>query len=101
YRILGSRALTASLADAFSGADVVHIHGLWNRVVWAAARRARTAGVPYVLTPRGMLDAGSLRHHAWQKVAVYPFTDRPVVRHAAVLHATSDDEARSIRRWNA
>jgi len=100
YRVLGSRALTANMTAAFRGADVVHIHGLWNRVVWAAARRARAAGVPYVLTPRGMLDAGSLRHHAWRKAAVYPFTDRPAVQHAAVLHATSEAEARGIRAWS-
>ncbi|MGE0257083.1 MAG: glycosyltransferase [Alphaproteobacteria bacterium] len=98
FRIAGSRDLAAHLGSAVRHADVVHIHGLWNRVVWAAARSARAAGVPYVLSPRGMLDAGSLRHHRWRKALVYPFADRPAVRNAAVLHATSSGEADGIRR---
>ncbi len=98
-RIIGSRALTAEALSVFRHADVVHIHGLWNRVVWAAATRARRAGVPYVLSPRGMLDAGSLRHHLWRKRVAYPLADRGVVQHAAVIHATSAAEASGIRAW--
>lgn len=98
-RVIGSRALSAEAVTEFRQADVVHIHGLWNRVVWAAAKRARQAGIPYVLSPRGMLDEGSLRHHRWQKRLTYPFADRGVVLGAAVIHATSEDEARGIRTW--
>lgn len=98
FRIAGSHDLAAHLGSAFRHADVVHIHGLWNRVVWAAARSARAAGVPYVISPRGMLDAGSLRHHRWRKALIYPLADGPALRHAAALHATSAEEAAGIRR---
>jgi glycosyltransferase involved in cell wall biosynthesis len=101
FRVIGSRALSDALAPAFGHADVVHIHGLWNRVVWAAARGARRAGVPYVLSPRGMLDSGSLAHHAWRKRLIYPLTDRATVQHAALIHATSESEAAGVRAWHA
>ncbi len=100
FRVVGSRDLTAALEEALRRADLAHIHGLWNRAVWAAARSARRAGVPYVLSPRGMLDAGSLNHHRWRKALVYPIADRPAVRHAAALHATSAAEAAGIRVWS-
>src|SRR5688572_12303617 len=57
---IGSRALTGALREALQTTDLLHIHGLWNRVVWAAAREARRAGVPYVLSPRGMLEDAAL-----------------------------------------
>ncbi|MDO8795107.1 MAG: glycosyltransferase [Vicinamibacterales bacterium] len=98
-RVIGSRDLEVELRATVAGADVVHIHGLWNRVVWAAARIASEAGVPYVLSPRGMLDDGSLRHHRWRKRLVYPFTDRRTVAGAALVHATSEQEAAGIGRW--
>ena len=97
YRVLGSRALADALPAEVARVDLVHIHGLWNRVVWAASRAAWRAGVPYVLSPRGMLDDGSLRHHGWRKTIVYPFTDRAVVQRAAAIHATSAREADGVR----
>lgn len=98
-QVIGSRELAAELRATVSGVDVVHIHGLWNRVVWAAAGIARRAGVPYVLSPRGMLDSGSLRHHRWRKRLVYPVMDRRAVAGASLIHATSDQEAAGIARW--
>src|SRR5262245_37665946 len=68
-RPIGSRGLTAALRAALVRTDVLHIHGLWNRIVWAAAREARKAGVPYVLSPRGMLEDPAMAHHAWRKRA--------------------------------
>ena len=61
---IGSRLLGAALRREVGGYDIVHVHGLWNRVVWAAAREASRAGVPYVLSPRGMLEPAARAHHA-------------------------------------
>jgi glycosyltransferase involved in cell wall biosynthesis len=95
---VGSRALTRALREALRRADVLHIHGLWNRVVWAAAREARRAGVPYILSPRGMLEDAALAHHSWRKRAAYTLLERRTVQDAARLHATSDREAAGISR---
>lgn len=37
--------------------DIIHTHGLFTFAPLAAARLARTARVPYVMTPHGALDA--------------------------------------------
>jgi glycosyltransferase involved in cell wall biosynthesis len=106
---IGSRALAAAVRAALSSAapaagrpgasaDVVHIHGLWNRVVWAAARAAARAGVPYVVSPRGMLQDAARAHHGWRKRAVYLTIERRLLEGAALLHATSPDEAAALHK---
>jgi len=35
--------------------DIVHLHTVFLWPTWVAARASRNAGVPYVLSPRGML----------------------------------------------
>src|SRR5262249_36020810 len=47
--------------------EIVHIHGVWDLVERLAARAARRAGVPYVITPHGMLDPYSLSQKKWKK----------------------------------
>ena len=94
---LGSRALTRALERNVAAYDAVHIHGLWNRVVWAAAGVARRAGVPYVLSPRGMLEAGALAHGSWRKRASFALVDGDVLAGASLLHATSEAERLTLR----
>jgi glycosyltransferase involved in cell wall biosynthesis len=89
---IGSRELTLALRPALEQIDLVHVHGLWNRVVWAAARAARSAGVPYVLSPRGMLQDGALAHRPWRKRLAYALIERHTIAGASLLHATSEAE---------
>jgi glycosyltransferase involved in cell wall biosynthesis len=95
---IGSRPLARALRRAVPLCDVVHIHGLWNRVVWAAAREARRAGVPYVVSPRGMLERPALAHHRWLKRVGWTVVERQTVRHSALLHATSERELETLRQ---
>ena len=61
-------------------------------------RRAMRGGVPipYVISPRGMLDAGSIAHHAWRKRVAYLGAERRHLAGAALLHAASDAEANTL-----
>jgi glycosyltransferase involved in cell wall biosynthesis len=86
------------IATELRDADVLHIHGLWNAVVWSAAAAARHHQRPYVLSPRGMLAPAALAHDAWRKRLVYPLADRRVIRDAARLHATSQLEFDELTR---
>jgi len=96
---IGSRFLSDALRREVSQYDVVHIHGLWNRVVWTAAREASRAGVPYVLSPRGMLERAALTHHAWRKRAGWALIESHVVKGACLLHATSQAERETLVRF--
>jgi len=85
-----------ALSAALTGCDVVHIHGLWSAVGWQAARRARAARVPYVLSPRGMLERGALIYRRWAKRLVFEAIERQNLSGAALIHATSVAEARTL-----
>jgi glycosyltransferase involved in cell wall biosynthesis len=97
---IGSRALTAGLRAELPSIDLVHLHGLWNRVVWSAAREARRAGVPYVVSPRGMLQDAARAHKGWRKRAAFAVVERGLLEGAALLHATSDAELETLERLN-
>ncbi len=85
-------SLGVALRTLLASADVVHLHGLWNAAIWAAAAEVRRARRPYVLSPRGMLSPAALAHDAWRKRVAYLAFDRAVIRGAAMLHATSRPE---------
>jgi len=53
-RFFGAR-VRPPLTEALSRADVCHVHGVWNVPEWWASHLAHAAGVPYVISPRGML----------------------------------------------
>jgi glycosyltransferase involved in cell wall biosynthesis len=68
------RTLSSVMRDQVAEADVLHIHGLWEDVQSVAAGAARSAGVPYVFRPCGMLDPWSLKGQGrlkWLKKASY------------------------------
>src|SRR6202040_2809568 len=65
----------------------------------AAGRLARRGRVPFVTSPRGMLDPGSIVQRAWRKRIAYRLIERRSLLDAAFLHATSEAEARAVRAW--
>jgi glycosyltransferase involved in cell wall biosynthesis len=79
--------------------DLVHIHAVFSFTSTMAARAARSAGVPYVVRPLGTLnDYGLTRHRPWLKAASLRFIDGPLLRDAAAIHFTSDEEATEARK---
>ena len=95
-RFFGGR-VRGPLVEALSRADVCHIHGVWNVPEWWASYLARTAGVPYVISPRGMLQPQAMQRGRRRKAAAFALLDRRNLAGAALLHATSDLEAVAIR----
>ncbi len=95
---IGWRAsgLAAALEHAALTADLVHVHGLWNLTAWAGVRAAQAAGIPYVISPRGMLQPEAMARHHAVKMAAYRTVESKHLEAAALLHATSDAEARAI-----
>lgn len=91
-----SPGLAAALAARTAHYDLLHVHALFLHPVSAAAAAARRAGVPYVLSPRGMLvrelfaRRSPLAKRCWMAVL-----GNRVLAHAAALHVTSDAEARA------
>ncbi|MDP8235638.1 MAG: glycosyltransferase [Candidatus Erginobacter occultus] len=81
--------------------DLVHIHTFFSWPTHIAASIAARHGVPYILTPRGMLVKDLVRRKSrLVKSAWIRITGRRVVEGAARIHATTDIEKEEIRRFN-
>jgi glycosyltransferase involved in cell wall biosynthesis len=88
--------LARAIEREAAGADLIHVHGLWNFTAWAGARAARGAGVPYVISPRGMLLPGARARHGAAKSIAWWGIQRRDLCGAALLHATSETEASGL-----
>lgn len=80
-----------------SGAEIIHDTGLWLLTNHAAAQVARTAQLPLIISPRGMLTEWSLQFKGWKKKLAWQLYQQRDVRSAQVLHATSTAEAEGFR----
>ena len=73
-------------------AEVLHLHGLFASGNWWMARRARRLGTPYVVSLHGQLSPWSMRAKAMKKRAFMSAFGNSILRHAALVHATSGAE---------
>jgi glycosyltransferase involved in cell wall biosynthesis len=94
-RFFFSPELAPELRRRLSGADVVHIHGIFTYPVVAAARLCERHDVPYVVSPRGSLDPWALRQKRLKKAAYMLLLERRTLLRAALLHFTAEDERRT------
>jgi glycosyltransferase involved in cell wall biosynthesis len=93
-RLCWSPALDRKLCQSIGDFDLVHLHSIFLWPTWAAARRARASGVPYLSSPHGMLSPELIRRRSrWIKTAWIRLFERSTLRHAAALHVTAQIEA--------
>lgn len=99
-RLARSPALGRELARTIGGFDVVHVHSLFLWPGAVAARAARRARIPYLVSPRGMLvrdlfaRRGRLRKAIWLR-----WIDRPALEGAARIVVTTALEAEEVQRF--
>lgn len=87
------------LRGMISGYDVVHLHGMWTLANVQIANDARKAGVPYLITVRGMLDDWCMEQGALRKRAFMAMCGRSHLENAAVVHLTAKAEETQARKW--
>jgi glycosyltransferase involved in cell wall biosynthesis len=78
-------------------ARLVHDHGIWGPTNLASFRAAQRMGLPYVLSPRGMLEPWALRYKAGKKRLAWLAYQRRIVHGAAALVATAAQECQNIK----
>ncbi len=95
-----SKACVGSEIEKISRArpvNLVHSHGLWSPLNHGACSFARSHRIPYVVSPRGMLEPWALGHRRWKKKLGWWLYQRRDIRGARCLHATSTAEATTLR----
>lgn len=99
-RIYRSPRLGAALREHVGEFHIVHTHAIYLWPLWTAAREARRAGIPYVVSPRGMLEKALIEQKsAWLKASLIGFVEKQTLEGAAAVHVTSGREADEARRF--
>ncbi len=93
YRLARSPELRRALRANVGDYDVVHIHSLYLAPQRDAGKAAVRSGVPYVVSPHGALDPWLRRRGRLRKAVAGFLWQSRMLRRAAALHFTSDDEA--------
>ena len=95
-RLCPSAGLRAALQA--TDAAVLHHHSLWLRTLDYARRGAARAGIPLVLSPRGMMSPWAWQYRSWRKRFARALIHPGALEAAAGWHATSAEEEQDIRR---
>ncbi|WP_282069430.1 glycosyltransferase [Olleya namhaensis] len=90
-----SKSLVNSLVQ--SEVSLFHGQGLWQMPVHQMAKVARKKGVPYIITPRGMLEPWALTQGKLKKQLALKLFQYKDLEKATCLHATAPMEVESIR----
>ncbi len=96
-RLYYSADLAAQLSSVVGEFDLVHLHSVFLFPTLAGARASVRAGVPYVLSPRGMLirDLIEGRSRATKRAWIQ-LVERNNLARAARIHLTSQEELRAL-----
>ncbi len=96
-RLYYAPTMRQRLMEEIATFDLIHLHSVFLWPTWAAARAARTQNIPYVLSPRGMLDAALIRRKGrWRKWAWIHLIERYNLAQAAAIHVTAQRELREL-----
>lgn len=99
-RLYWSPPMGRALGEHMRDFDLAHLHSVFLWPTWAAARAARSAQVPYVLSPRGMLVKDLFRARSrLAKTAWMTLIERRNLRDAAGIHVTSPVEAADLKEF--
>ncbi len=99
-RLYWAPALGRALEREIRKFDALHLHSVFLWPTWAAARAARKANVPYVLSPRGMLVRNLIARRSRLAKSAWIYTiERSNLEQAAAVHLTSRLEAAELERF--
>lgn len=86
------------LKDLASCFDLLHNHGLWMFPNLYARNASVENNIPLITSPRGMLESWSLDRSKLVKKLAWSLYEHKNLSCATAFHATSQEEANSIRR---
>lgn len=96
FRNKPARVAFEKLVNSSSG---IHIHGLWEQSTFVAARAARLANKPYMISSHGMLQPWALKNKSWKKTIYGALIERANLQQATCLHALTKAEAEDYRAY--
>lgn len=78
--------------------DIIHTHGLWKLTSATVANLGRS-GIPYIVSPHGMLDSWALNTSKTKKLIAEKTFERRHLIGASCFHALNKSEVNSLRNY--
>ena len=69
-----------------------------GNIRFTMSKNARERNIPYIISPRGMLEPWALNAGKWKKKLAMALFQRKDLANAACIHATAQMEAENIRK---
>lgn len=82
------------LAEKF---DLIQMQSMWAKSYHQVAQIARKHNIPYLITPRGMLEPWSLSQKKWKKKIALMLYQMNDLQKAACIFTTAEMEAQHVR----
>ena len=76
--------------------ELIQIQSMWDLPYHKVMVEARRLGIPYVVTPRGMLEPWSLLQKKWKKILAWWLYQRKDVQKSAFIFTTAKMEAEHV-----
>lgn len=94
-----SPAVLESHAALFTPETRLHLHGMWSPRSVGLGALARRHGVPYIISPHGMLDDWSMSQKRAKKRVFLWLAGRRWLDGAATVLCTAEAELQQARQW--
>lgn len=100
-RLSWAPSLKNDLRASISGYDIVHLQTVFLWPTWAAARIAINAGIPYLISPRGMLVKDLIaQRNSFIKSMWINLIEKENLERASAIHVTSSLEKQELGRFD-
>ena len=98
YKI--SFSLTKWLFQHVRDYDLVHTNAIFSYTLLPAYWACQRYQIPYIVTPRGMLEPWALSYKAWKKRFYYQLIEKPALDRAKVIQMLASTEAERTKILN-
>ena len=100
-RIYYSKQLKSALNRRIHEFDLIHLHSVFLYPTNIAARIARQNNIPYVLTPRGMLEKALIKNKSSLVKSIWlKCIEQKTIEQSKLLHLTSEREYKQLQAFN-
>jgi glycosyltransferase involved in cell wall biosynthesis len=93
-------SLTSWLFQNVSNYDIVHTNAVFSYPVLPAYWACQFHKVPYIVTPRGMLEPWALAYKSEKKKLYFSWLEKPAIQKASAIHMLASSEAERTEALN-